>query len=299
MGTACYIKGAPALLAEAEKSVGLRPGETTADGKVSFLTARCLGSCSLAPAVVFDGEVAGGGTLGTTVARLQRWLSASSGSSKSRTSPGVGFALVTGGWQQIDRGSDAQAIARFVSTAHASGRGVTLDVVYNHSLGSSVMRIAPDVYRNGDYDGDRMNCGHPMVGEYFRQASVYLFRTFNLDGLRFDDTQTIVAKCLGGWEFLGMIRLPYVSGVRGGAALAVLRRGKLRHEPVGYFQSGVGSYGRQMGYRRGLSDQRRQLRQLARRLGRLRAAQGRNGQAPNIGDAHSTRRPALANRTTW
>src|SRR5262249_16464313 len=36
------------------------------------------------------------------------------------------------------------------------------------------------------YDGDRMNCGHPMVGEYFRQASVYLFRTFNLDGLRFD-----------------------------------------------------------------------------------------------------------------
>jgi 1,4-alpha-glucan branching enzyme len=81
-----------------------------------------------------------------------------------------------------------------------------LDVVYNHSLGSSLMSIAPDVYRNGDYDGDRMNCGHPMVGEYFRQASVYLFRTFNLDGFRFDDTQTIVTKCQGGWEFLAMIR---------------------------------------------------------------------------------------------
>jgi 1,4-alpha-glucan branching enzyme len=67
------------------------------------------------------------------------------------------------------------------------------------------MSIAPDVYRNGDYDGDRMNCGHPMVGEYFRQAIVYLFRTFNLDGFRFDDTQTIT-QCLGGWEFLGMIR---------------------------------------------------------------------------------------------
>ena len=100
----------------------------------------------------------------------------------------------------------APALARFVNAAHAAGRGVTLDVVYNHSLGSSLMSIAPDVYRNGDYDGDRMNCGHPMVGEYFRQASVYLFQTFNLDGFRFDDTQTIVTKCQGGWEFLGMIR---------------------------------------------------------------------------------------------
>ena len=98
------------------------------------------------------------------------------------------------------------AMAQFVNAAHASGRGVTLDLVYNHSLGSSLMSIAPDVYRNGDYDGDRMNCGHPMVAEYFRQASVYLFRTFNLDGFRFDDTQTIVTKCQGGWEFLGMIR---------------------------------------------------------------------------------------------
>ena len=100
----------------------------------------------------------------------------------------------------------APALARLVDAAHATGRGVTLDLVYNHSLGSSLMSIAPDVYRNGDYDGDRMNCGHPMVREYFRQAAVFLFRTFNLDGFRFDDTQTIVTKCLGGWEFLSMIR---------------------------------------------------------------------------------------------
>jgi 1,4-alpha-glucan branching enzyme len=100
----------------------------------------------------------------------------------------------------------APSMARFVNAAHANGRGVTLDLVYNHSLDSSLMSIAPDVYRNGNYDGDRMNCGHPMVGEYFRQASVYLFRTFNLDGFRFDDTKTIVTQCQGGWEFLGMIR---------------------------------------------------------------------------------------------
>jgi hypothetical protein len=100
----------------------------------------------------------------------------------------------------------APALARLVNSCHASGRGVTLDVVYNHSLGSSLMQIAPDVYRNGDYYGDRMNCGHPMVREFLRQAAVYLFRTFNLDGFRFDDTKTIVEQCQGGWQFLGAVR---------------------------------------------------------------------------------------------
>jgi 1,4-alpha-glucan branching enzyme len=108
----------------------------------------------------------------------------------------------------------AAALARLVDSAHASGRGVTLDVVYNHSLGSSLMQIAPDVYRNGDYDGDRMNCGHPMVLEFLRQAVIYLFRTFNLDAFRFDDTKTIVADCVGGWQFLGAIR----GALRGAAA---------------------------------------------------------------------------------
>ncbi len=59
MGTACYIKGAPQLLDAVQRDLGIVPGETTADKKVSLLTARCLGSCGLAPAVVYDQEVAG------------------------------------------------------------------------------------------------------------------------------------------------------------------------------------------------------------------------------------------------
>ena len=58
-GTACYIKGAPALLAGLERAYGIKPGETTPDNELSVLTARCLGSCGLAPAVVLDGAVAG------------------------------------------------------------------------------------------------------------------------------------------------------------------------------------------------------------------------------------------------
>jgi bidirectional [NiFe] hydrogenase diaphorase subunit len=58
-GTACYIGGANALLQRLRDRLGIRPGETTEDGRVSLLTARCLGACSLAPALVLDGAVHG------------------------------------------------------------------------------------------------------------------------------------------------------------------------------------------------------------------------------------------------
>lgn len=58
-GTACYIKGAASLLSSIEEEFGVKPGETTADGELSLLSARCFGSCGLAPAASIDGEVAG------------------------------------------------------------------------------------------------------------------------------------------------------------------------------------------------------------------------------------------------
>src|ERR1700756_3415848 len=59
MGTACYVKGAAAVLAAVEGTVHVRAGETTPDGELSLLTARCLGACGVAPAVVLDGRVHG------------------------------------------------------------------------------------------------------------------------------------------------------------------------------------------------------------------------------------------------
>ena len=58
-GTACYINGASQILASIKDTLGVKPRETTPDGKVSLLTARCLGACSLAPAAIVDGEVEG------------------------------------------------------------------------------------------------------------------------------------------------------------------------------------------------------------------------------------------------
>jgi bidirectional [NiFe] hydrogenase diaphorase subunit len=73
-GTACYIKGAPAILKGLEAAAELHPGETTPDNKVSLLTARCLGSCGLAPAVVFDGDVVARVDAKEASQRVQRWM---------------------------------------------------------------------------------------------------------------------------------------------------------------------------------------------------------------------------------
>lgn len=59
LGTACYVKGAAAVLGALEQQTHIHAGETTADGTLSLLTARCIGACSLAPVVVFDGAVTG------------------------------------------------------------------------------------------------------------------------------------------------------------------------------------------------------------------------------------------------
>ncbi len=59
MGTACYVKRAAEIAASLKKEFGVAPGETTPDGKLSVLSARCLGSCGLAPVMVLDGDVVG------------------------------------------------------------------------------------------------------------------------------------------------------------------------------------------------------------------------------------------------
>jgi bidirectional [NiFe] hydrogenase diaphorase subunit len=73
LGTACYIKGAPQLVDTARREFGVSPGETTRDGKVSIVSARCLGSCGLAPAVVYDNEVAGKATSDQLRQQLTKW----------------------------------------------------------------------------------------------------------------------------------------------------------------------------------------------------------------------------------
>ncbi len=59
MGTACYLKGAPALLTEAKNQLKIEEGETTPDREWHLDVVRCIGCCGMAPALVIDGKVHG------------------------------------------------------------------------------------------------------------------------------------------------------------------------------------------------------------------------------------------------
>ena len=56
LGTACYVAGALGLV-EALNSHCAKPENSGVRKDVSVETARCIGSCGLAPAVIYDGKV--------------------------------------------------------------------------------------------------------------------------------------------------------------------------------------------------------------------------------------------------
>lgn len=59
MGTACYVRGAEKVLDEFKRQLGINVGETTADGKFSLSSLRCVGACGLAPVVLIGEKVYG------------------------------------------------------------------------------------------------------------------------------------------------------------------------------------------------------------------------------------------------
>ena len=74
MGTACFVKGADRLLAAVEERAHIKAGETTPDKQMSLLTARCIGACGIAPAVVYDGVTAGHQSSADILQHVKGWL---------------------------------------------------------------------------------------------------------------------------------------------------------------------------------------------------------------------------------
>lgn len=58
-------------MAALKEELGIDVGETTTDGNVSLMAARCLGACGIAPAIVIDGTVSGKETLETTLDKVK------------------------------------------------------------------------------------------------------------------------------------------------------------------------------------------------------------------------------------
>ena len=71
-GTACHVKGTPALAGALEKEYGISLGETTVDYELTTELVYCLGSCALAPVAVLDDRVMGHLRRDTILEQLKR-----------------------------------------------------------------------------------------------------------------------------------------------------------------------------------------------------------------------------------
>lgn len=68
----CMLRGGEELLAELCERLGIKPGETTSDGRVTIEFAECLGMCEGAPCVLLDDECYGNMTVDSTEELLNR-----------------------------------------------------------------------------------------------------------------------------------------------------------------------------------------------------------------------------------
>ncbi len=59
LGTACYVKGASAILEKIEKTLGVKAGKCTADRRFYINVCRCIGACGLAPVITINEDVYG------------------------------------------------------------------------------------------------------------------------------------------------------------------------------------------------------------------------------------------------
>ena len=59
LGTACFVRGADKILERVEEILKIKNGETTADGKFTITTLRCVGACGLAPVMQINDKTYG------------------------------------------------------------------------------------------------------------------------------------------------------------------------------------------------------------------------------------------------
>ena len=55
----CLFADGQTIIESVEKEIGIKPGETTPDGKFSFQLTNCIGACDKAPAMMINNDVYG------------------------------------------------------------------------------------------------------------------------------------------------------------------------------------------------------------------------------------------------
>lgn len=87
-GTACFVKGADDIVRAVSEAYGLVPGGTTGDGQLTLSTARCLGSCGLAPVVILNGRVRGHEQPGAVLEALEEAMASPAPDGLATAPPG-------------------------------------------------------------------------------------------------------------------------------------------------------------------------------------------------------------------
>ena len=55
----CYLKNSQMIIESIARTLGIKPGETTPDGRYSFELTNCIGACDKAPAMLINSDVRG------------------------------------------------------------------------------------------------------------------------------------------------------------------------------------------------------------------------------------------------
>ncbi|MCX5894583.1 MAG: NAD(P)H-dependent oxidoreductase subunit E [Proteobacteria bacterium] len=63
VGTACHVRGAPKILDTLERTLEIKPGQTTKNNQFTLETVNCVGACAVGPIIIMDGEYHGQMTL--------------------------------------------------------------------------------------------------------------------------------------------------------------------------------------------------------------------------------------------
>lgn len=53
----CFLKDSQMIIESIEDEMGIKPGETTPDGRFSFQLTNCIGACDKAPAMMINSDV--------------------------------------------------------------------------------------------------------------------------------------------------------------------------------------------------------------------------------------------------
>src|SRR5205807_3967391 len=69
----CYLRNCDALVKHLEKRLGIKRGETSADGNYTLMTAECLASCGTAPVLQVNDEFVENITLEMADALVDEW----------------------------------------------------------------------------------------------------------------------------------------------------------------------------------------------------------------------------------